>query len=233
MHALFISHSVQVHRPYDFISSDARRQWRQHNSNASSPSCAGAQASFCTVCCCSTTTTHDYASNKPSCASAQALHLACHHQDNMTINYDVMTIQPTTFLCASAWTNSHHAQLHELYSASLHHTMVTTMTKAATTTGQCQGPWCKPEAFTSRRMTGTTTTMAMTMTNVNNEALCPVKRTASSYHVAQRQRQQQQSATTNNKCRTTRPCAWAHNIFTLHHEQQWQQRQQTSKTTNS
>ncbi len=139
---------------------------------ASSPSCAGTWASFCTVCCCLMTTTHNYASNKPLCASAWALHLACRHQDNTTINYDAMTIQPTMSLCASAWANSHHAQSHELYSASLHHTTVMTMTKAATTTCQWQGPRCKPKAFILRCSTATmTTTMAMMTTNVNNKAL--------------------------------------------------------------
>ena len=44
------------------------------NMSVSSPSCTGAQTSFCTVCYCLTMTTHDCASNKPSCASAQALY---------------------------------------------------------------------------------------------------------------------------------------------------------------
>ncbi len=137
---------------------------------ASSPSYAVARASFCTVCCLLTTTTHNYVSYKPSCASAQALHLACHHQDNTTINYDAMTIQPTTSLCTSAWANSHHAQSHKLYSASLCHTTVTTMTKAATTTCWWQGPWCEPKAFTLRCLTATTTTTtAMSTTNVDDE----------------------------------------------------------------
>ncbi len=124
-HELFISHRAQAHKLYCFyivrramVTATTQRK-QQHHMSVSSPSCAGAQASFCTVCCCLTTTTHDYASNKPSCASAWALHLACRHQDNTSINYDKMTIQPTTSLCMSAWANSHHAQSHELYSASL------------------------------------------------------------------------------------------------------------------
>jgi hypothetical protein len=39
----------------------------------SSPSCAGAQASFRTVRCHLMMATHNYAGNKPSCASAQAI----------------------------------------------------------------------------------------------------------------------------------------------------------------
>jgi hypothetical protein len=41
------------------------------------------------------------------------------------------------------------------------------------------------------------------------------KRTAFSYRVAQMQRQQKQLATTNDECRTTKPCARAHDIIAI------------------
>ena len=45
-----------------------KQRQRQHHMSVSCPSCAGARASFRTVRCCLMTTTHDCASNKPSCA---------------------------------------------------------------------------------------------------------------------------------------------------------------------
>ncbi len=78
-HRLFISQafvrSRAIHMPHLWFyivrratATAVKQRQRQHHMSVSIPSCAGTRASFCTVCCCSMTTTHDCASNKPSCA---------------------------------------------------------------------------------------------------------------------------------------------------------------------
>ena len=79
-HLLFISQSCASARAILFLYCPMRDGDGDNTTAAttsyvvSSPSCAGARASFCTVCCHLTMTTHNYAGNKPLYASTRALY---------------------------------------------------------------------------------------------------------------------------------------------------------------
>ena len=170
------------------------------------PSCADTRASFCTVCCCLTMTTHNCASNKPSCASAWALYFG---------NYDKECWRWSPHGQAHELSISHRAQAHELpisHCAQAHKLLIT----AATTT-------YVDDKILRASTRGIYIALRDSNNNNNSDDDNECRRQglgrehpAFSYRIAQRQRRQQLLATTNNECWTVTPRAREHNIFSSH-----------------